>query len=185
MKFYKLLQDFNNDAHTLLLKINQKSFGFNRYDADRGIWFDNWTKNIKIDFIREEGDVLDDYVANNLAWFVVSDKFKKLLEQFELGKIQFLPLYAVSEDGKEKIDNIYLCNICNLSDALNLENSTYFGSGDNIRIAKYALNEAKIDNYDIFRLKKHVFSIFISEQLMKAMKKDKITGCDYGNVKMI
>jgi hypothetical protein len=185
MKFYKLLNDFNGRKNSLVMKIHEQSLEFNRYDTNKGIFFERWNENIKISFIRKKEDILDDYVVNDLAWFIVSDKLKKLLEEFELKKVQFLRLNAISDDGNEKIDNIYLCNIYNLSGALNLEYSKYFGSGEDIRIVKYALNEKEIDNYDIFRLKKYTSPIFISERVMKEMKKSKITGCDFGYVKMV
>lgn len=186
MKIFELLYDYEHDNNALILKIDQTSLGFDRYDAEVGKPFTKWNENIKTVFKKKPNEILKDNIASNLTWFIVSKKFKDLLEAFDLGEVQFLPLHAVSEDGKEKIDDIWLFNICNLSDSLNLENSLVLGEiAGKPNIVKYALTESKIGNYDIFRLKDATFPIFISERLMKAMKKNKITGCDYLQVKVV
>ena len=54
-----------------------------------------------------------------------------------------------------------------------------------ISVQKYAIKRNVIKDNDLFRLKNHYTSIFISERLKKAMKKNGITGCDYMEVKVV
>jgi hypothetical protein len=104
-------------------------------------------------------------------------------------KVQYLPIRARSKDESEVLD-LYLVNICNIVDALDLENSKYSvheidENEKMISVQKYAIKGSMIKDIDIFRLKDHNMSIFISEKLKKAMEKNGITGCDYLEVKVV
>ena len=122
MKYYKLLYDYEHDNNTILLKINEKTLMFDRYEAEKGIEFNEWKVDIKVDYDNDKE--ITDYVSNDLGWFIVTDKLKSIIENMENDKIQYLPIRAISNNGKEVLD-VYLVNICNIVDALDLENSKY------------------------------------------------------------
>jgi len=61
---------------------------------------------------------------NDLGWFIVTDKLKSIIESMKNNKVQYLPIRARSKDESEVLD-LYLVNICNIVDALDLENSKY------------------------------------------------------------
>ncbi|WP_408605924.1 imm11 family protein [Defluviitalea phaphyphila] len=54
-----------------------------------------------------------------------------------------------------------------------------------IDIEKHALKREKIKDKHIFRLKDETFPIFVSEKVVKALKKNRITGCDFLEVKVV
>jgi len=68
--------------------------------------------------------VITDYVPNDLSWFIVTDKLKSIIESMKNNKVQYLPIRARSKDESEVLD-LHLVNICNIVDALDLENSKY------------------------------------------------------------
>jgi len=186
MKIFQLQYDYEHDDKFVFFVIDESTLGFDRYDVEKGEMIYNWNDNIKITFDKTKGSFLSDYIANDLTWFIITDKFKHLLNDYETGLVQYLPIKAF---GKEKID-AYLLNICNLVDALNLDNSKYniYELDDNekmLSIQKYALTGSNIGKFDIFRLKNDYFSIFVTERLKNAMKKNDITGCDFLEVKVV
>jgi len=63
--------------------------GFDRYDINKGVMLDK----VNIEISNQcENIVLKDYIANNLAWFVVSKKLKDIISNFAIGKTQFIPI---------------------------------------------------------------------------------------------
>ncbi len=188
MKYYELSYDYEHNENAIRLEINEESLGFNRYDVVEGIVFDNWNENIEIKYEKEKDGYITDYIDNNLVWLLVTEKFKAVLEQLDLGNVQFLPVKAVSKDGSEEIRG-YLLNICNIPDALNRkesEYSVYRASGKKwLSIQRYVLTESQIGPYEIFRIKDDLFSIFITEKIKKAIKDNKITGCDFVEIKTV
>lgn len=189
MKYFKLLYDYEHDDDAIYLEIDENSLAFDRYEIEKGIEFDKWnTDNIEVVYDKLIGTIITDYLSNDLVWFIITDKLKNIFESTNNCNIQFLPIKAKCKDGKEAI-NIYLVNIINIIDGLDLENSKYsiLNANENekiLSIQKYALKSQVVKEYDIFRLKDDYVSIFISERLKKFMQKNGVTGCDYLEVKV-
>ncbi len=188
MKYYELMYDAEKNQGTTLLEINERSLGFNRYDVETGEMFVHWNPDIEIEYKQSNHGYFTDLLANDMDWLLITERFKILLEVFNLRTVQFLPVTAKSHGGKELL-NAYLINICNIIDALNLKKSehTKHGIGKNrwISIEKYVLNKSKLEGYDIFRLKGFTNAVFVSERIVKAIKEHKITGCDFVEVKVL
>lgn len=188
MKYYDLIYDDEHNKNAILLEINEESLGFNRYDTEMGIPFKKWNENIEINYSREKNSYITDYIDNDLAWLLITERFKTVLEKYDLGNVQFLPVTAVSKDGSEEIRG-YLLNICNIPDALNRKESKYsvhkVGKEKWLSIQRYVLTESQIGPYDIFRIKDDYFTVFVSERIKKAIKDNKITGCDFVEIKVV
>jgi hypothetical protein len=190
MKYYKLFYDCENSDDAVLLEIDKKLLVFDIYDVEkRKIELDEWTDDMQASFDIANGHRITDYLVNNLDWFIVTDKLKRVIESMGNDGIQFLPIRAVSKDGSQVTD-AYVVNIFNHVDAIDLENSVYdvFPVDENtnwISVVKYALKRNTVKYMDLFRLKDHFFPIFISERLKKAMEENEITGCAYMEVKVV
>lgn len=189
MKYFKLLYDYENDIDSIFLEIDEGTLGFNRYEVEKGIEFKDWNSNIIASYDSEKYRMVTDYVSNDLCWFIVTGKLKNVIESVVKSNVQYLPIRAKSKSGLDALD-VYLVNICNVVDALDLENSTYdlYEIDENekmISVLKFALKASVIKDVDLFRLKDYFPPIFISERLKEAMQKSGITGCDYLEVKVV
>ncbi len=185
MQYYKLMYDYENDLDAILVNISEKDLDFDRYDVNQG-------KRLSVGYVyckEAEGiDVNTDYIANNLAWLIISEKLKTILSEFNIGDTQFIPV--LNEDKRENIG--YLVNIINMVDAIDISKSlvkkmTYHRDGKEETynsVIKYALYEKKIGDSDLFKLEGYNTPIFISERLKNAMDKAKVTGCDYQKIKV-
>lgn len=190
MKYYNFMMDGEDeDIEPLLFEINTDTLWFNRYDLEKGIFMEMWDEEkIEVLFDKNKGDEIEDYALTDVGWFVVTEKFKEVLETLNLGNYQFLPLKAKSKTDDETID-LYVLNICNIVDAIDEEHSKYSQSiidGKLFRsLTVVALKGSELGEYDIFRLKGEEFDIIVSENFKKAIKKNKITGCDFLELKVI
>lgn len=189
MRYYKLLYDYEHDHDAIMLEIDEKSLGFDRYDAERGKRFDAWNEDITFHIDTTQGLRITDYIANNLVWFLVTGKFRQILDNIASGSIQFLPVRVSNGGGNIGLAECYLANITSLIDALDLGNSEYFYiDTDNkekvLSVVKFALKRSRIPDIDIFRIQDDYFSIFVSETIKKTVKKNGITGCDFLEVKV-
>ncbi len=125
MKYYKLFYDCENSDDAVLLEIDKKLLVFDIYDVEkRKIELDEWTDDMQASFDIANGHRITDYLVNNLDWFIVTDKLKRVIESMGNDGIQFLPIRAVSKDGSQVTD-AYVVNIFNHVDAIDLENSVY------------------------------------------------------------
>ena len=178
MKYFKLNMDMNVSNNVVC-----------HYENDFGIPLDeffvgrknlNWDNCFYFFYDKNEGEILTDYLVNDKGWFVVSRKFKHLLEIMNT-EIQFLPVKIIErKSGKEY--TYYIANILRLVDALCLDNSEYFeteilGIGIIYTISKFAIYEKKVKNSDIFKLSnRQEIPIFVSEKFKKIIEKNRITG---------
>ena len=190
MKYYNFMGDGEDEnMEPLVFEINKESLWFNYYDLDDGKYMETWDEEkIEVTFDKNKGYEEFDYAVNDLGWLVITEKFKKVLEPLNLGKHQFLPLKAKSKTDNEII-NLYVLNICNIVDAIDYDNSKYIeamidGSLDR-SLTVVALNGSKLEGYDMFKLKGEEFYIIVSEKVKKAVKKNKITGCYFSELRVV
>ncbi|WP_018934455.1 imm11 family protein [Gracilibacillus lacisalsi] len=182
MKYFKLILDDSNDNDVVVHC--KDTHGFEQYELKEGNFLENWNNNITFYFNSFEGNRFTDYLANNLGWFIVSKKFKKLIKNIE-DDIQFLPVNVVDLESKSKIDNdeYFVVNVLGIVDALNLENSDYSVmdlDGEKIySVRKYAVSEAKINNKNLFKLQGDEIPLFVSETFKQLVEENNITGCEF------
>ena len=173
-----------------MLNIDEDSFEFDRYDLAKGKPMISWNEDIIFTYDTEDGNIITDYLADNMAWFTITDKFKSILEEYASESIQFLPMKVRPLRDDIGLETCYLANIITLIDALDLEQSVYNPIGDEsdrcLGVIKYVLNATKIPpDINMFRIECSHFPVFISEKLWKAMRKSKITGCLYEEIRVI
>lgn len=186
MRFYKLLMDGSDDRDVVAYCTDTK--GFEQYELSEGKYIHNWDREITFYFDPKEGERLTDYLANNLGWFIVSERFKAILEEIDDG-IQYLPINLVSKGENKILKGFSIANILNVVDALDLENSDYIVfelDGESIySVRKYALRKETIQSKHIIKLKGDEIPIFISEELKELIERNNITGCDFLEVKVV
>lgn len=186
MKYYKLMYDFQNDSDVINCTVENLD-SVNRYDVEKGLNISDWDIGIKMSFEAEEGQRFSDYVANNMGWFVVTRKFKEILDKVQNFKLQFIPIEAINKATSNSYTTFYLVNICSLLDGLDLEHSKYsvFTVGEEkvLSVKVYSMKKSVVEGHQIFRLKSSSVAIFVSEELKKEIEKNRITGCDFLEVK--
>ncbi|QEC44621.1 imm11 family protein [Pseudobacter ginsenosidimutans] len=140
--------------------------------------------------------------------FLISEKFKTLLEKFTLPTHKFYP--AKVQTKKQFLDYYWLHIICNLSDYVDYPKSTFFvyynfsknlgyvdvlskneliikeeklksdNPGKTVAIwaEKIYLNSSLNTRFDLFKIGTINSDYFISESLRQSIHEAKITGCD-------
>lgn len=181
MNYYKLLLDDSNE-NDVVCYCND-IHGFEQYELDEGKFIQDWVSDITFYFNPLEGDRITDYLANNLGWFVVSNRFKNVLSESGIDGIQYLPVKVINSKDNTTIDNYYVANVLHVVDALDLQNSDYSVmdiDGEKIySIRKYVVIQDKVKNVHLFKLKGYEIPIFASELVKKLTEKNNITGCDF------
>lgn len=184
MDYFKLLYDYENDTDAVYIKIYEDSLCFDRYAI-------NESQPLKVDEVLcevEHNNIGNyDYIANNLAWLVVSEKVKNLLVDCNLGEYEFIQVREFN--SHEHVG--YLVHSMNLLDALDENKSvctkkkyTIDGTDyEHLSVVKYAVEAEKVGNLDIFKLKKSNVPYFISETLKELLTKHGAKGFDFLKVK--
>lgn len=114
-----------------------------------------------------------------IGYLCVTAKFKELLEKYNIGECEFIPICSNSEIIG------YLVNVMNIFDKKCIdEKKTKFTIFDSKKdIVKPAFKENIIKDIDLFTYKygrnDYKRGIFISERLKRAINKAKLTGCSF------
>lgn len=188
MKYFKLLIDFENNNNDIVCT-SSEIFDIEQYEVMEGKYVEKWNEKNTLYFEPTKGARPTDYLSNDLGWFVISDKFKCILEELRISGVQYLPIRIRNTTNNEVLEGFSVCNIFNLVDALDLANSDYteFELDENekiISVKKYALKSSELNGVHIFRLAGDPFGIFVSEIVKKALIDNRITGCDFLEVRV-
>jgi len=180
MEYYKIMYDYENDKHAGLIRIEENSLLFDRYavneDCKVGV------NEIFCD-VEQENDGNFDYIANNLAWLIVSERIKNIFESCNLGNYEFIVVKKL--DNHEIVG--YLMHCMNLVDALDENKSVctkkkYTIDGteyEHLSVIKYAVEAIKVGKLDIFKLRKSKIPYFISSSLTEKLKMNEAKGFDF------
>ncbi|MGE7666857.1 imm11 family protein [Ureibacillus composti] len=186
MKYYKLLLDNSNGNDIFAYCDN--IMGINQYALMEGKVIKNWNRDVLFFYNPNEGDRYTDYLANDLGWFIVSERLKNILQQLD-DNIQYFPIKIVNKLDKTQFSEYYVANILNVVSALNLEKSKYdLIEAEDIKIysvSKYALNSNALNNLNIIKLKGDELPVFVSEILKEYICENNLTGCDFLEIKII
>ncbi len=169
----------------------EKKYGIDQYIFQKGVRLTNWNNDFTFYYDKSEGYIPTDYMANNLGWFLISPKFKDVMEKLDIKNVQYLPVKIKEKITGEEIHGFNIVNIIELIDAIDWDNSEYsvFELKERgikmISVRKYALSKNSINNLHILRLKDSKFAIFVSEQLKNELLNNGITGIDFLKVKVI
>lgn len=186
MKYYKLLYDYEHDNDYVYC--NKMNIGeLDRYIESSGNEFTP-SKKITMYLDGDYGSIFTDYLANEDCWFVISERLKTLIEGLPDYRIQFIPVDLIDSSGKTVTDKYFVCNILDVIDAIDLENSVYnvfSAKGETVySFVKYALKAEMIKDKHIFRIKSCTIPIFVSEYFKRFVKKNNLTGFDFLEVKV-
>ena len=172
MKYYKVMYNYSNSDDLMFLNIKESELPFERYEVYRG-------KPLPVEEIyctvAEDQTEKCDYIANNLTWFVVSEKVKNIFEQFNICKCQYIKV--IDKDTNCLIG--YLVNCIERIDAFNKKNALYNQDSTDIVVFKYSIDEEKARQVDLLQLEGHLHPWFVSDRLRKELKKNKAIGFDY------
>ena len=198
MKIYNIYPEPHSDnqenLNTVypLVYINEQSLGFNRYDIDKGKENIKWHENITATYKYVEAHGIDDFVFNILMWFIITEKFMKLLIDMEIKGIEFKPINVKCIDKDNMDITAYVVNVLNVLDveAIDLENSKYFyydlsDEEKVLSVQQYCLKPSVIQESDIFRIQVSEYytsPVFITERVKKAIEINNITGCCFKEI---
>jgi hypothetical protein len=193
MRYFEIMFDDENSKENEMVCYADDNFEekykVNQYDINEGKFITNWDNKFTFYYDCNEGTVTNDYLANNLGWFLISPKFKDILLKQNVKNVQYLPVIIKEKNNGCIIESFHVVNITTLTDALDLDNSKYTERTiDNIKfksIIKCALKSKYIEGLDLLRIKDNKFSTYISERIKKEINRNKLTGMDLLEVKVI
>lgn len=128
--------------------------------------------------------VLADYNFLGENCPVVSERFKNLLESFELKDIQFLPAIVQDKDGVEH-DGYYILHICNLIPCMDKEKSKWTPSDtkpgkayeiEELILNNEALDEIPSDERLVFALWENILKVFFHKSVVDKILETNMTG---------
>ena len=158
------------------------------YTVCTGKKVDNWNSNITLVCNDPSETVVPDWLSQPNGWFVVSKRFVDTVSQLENGAIQYLPVKLDACQPQMQSEEYYVANVIEILDAVDFDNSVYFMLFQNEpSIIKYALKGGIIKNHHIFMVKEAILSlsIFVSEDFKKAVRKAKLSGFSFTEVKVV
>jgi len=193
VRYYKIMFDDERSKKEDIVCTSEEDFlekyEVKQYDLNEGKYFDDWNSNFTFYYNSKEGTKPTDLLANNLGWFLISQDFQDILKNIGVSEVQFLPVKIVEKNTGKKLEGFSVLNIISLSDALDLTHSTYTeieARGQKyLTIIKYALSKEKLNGFHIVRLQNSKFASFVSQVVKEQLEINKITGCDFLEVKII
>ncbi len=182
MKYYKLSFDMKMNGNIICHYEND--FEINQNSLVTGKIFEFWDDRFEFYYIKDEGNIWTDYLFNDKGWFLISSKFKRILETINTD-IQYFSVNIKEKDDEKKTKEYYVANIIKVVDALCLHKSKYFetyidGIGSIYTVSKYGIYSNKTEDADMFKLaNRQEIPIFISEKLKCILELENITGVSF------
>lgn len=178
MKYYEL------GANTPGISIEEDIFHIKTKELKCGVDLSGQDIDKKIVIYPKHISITD---WSTLHAFIVTERFKKIIQSANCGNIQFLPFVAKREDGKEEHE-LYIVNYIDRFDALVREHSKIIPKifdfeEDYIVIA--CVDESKLGDLDIFTLKGDNENVYVSERLQKIIEENKLTGVDLKKIRTL
>lgn len=152
-----------------------------------GKYIDNWNIDITLVCDNKKEHIVPDWMSNDNGWLVVSQRFVDVVKNFENGAIQYLPIKIDAVQPQMKEEKYFVANVIKVIDAIDYENSDCFNMPRYRAVVRYALKKEQIKGNHIFIAKEDILSdsIFVSEELKKAIQKAKLLGFHFTPVKKI
>ena len=180
MKYYKLIANAYSCKNPLVLKINSEENHFDEKNIYKDI--DLNCNLIKAYSYSEKNDtIIEDFIVSNIGLPIVTERAKEVIEKLSIGNTEFIPVKVT--DMNNISTKLYAVHIRNhiSDDAINLDICTCIGDS----IAIYGFFEEKINGNDLFRLQKKYFATFVSQKFVQAVKKNKLTGFSFADVRTV
>lgn len=143
----------------------------------------DWPEDVVFQFSKErpEGMGLADLVENTLSQFIISERFKHILEEHDTSGIEYLPVKIKNHKGKIAAEDYWLANFLVLIEAVDRKQSVFevnAGQEDKIyTFDKLILREnLEKSGPSIFRLREKPQMILAREDLVRRVTKDGLIG---------
>ena len=115
MRYYKLTMDMTRENDVVLHCKNSSEIGLNTFVTGE---YYSGIANIIFYYDEIEGNVWTDYLANDKGWFIVSERFKDLLDKMN-SDIQFIGIGICNIEGEFIENKYYIANIVKVVDVHN------------------------------------------------------------------
>lgn len=168
------------DLVTVLNDVNRLSFSFNLVKLDVGK--DGLIESNDLSGLKE---IWLDYQPNNLAWPLMSERLKLLIEANLTGSEQIDWVTCIVKNGVDE-RFYFILRFNKMLDVLDME-KTFFVQGTD-HIIKPVFANHKIHRYSIFpkpsshNLWKITPALYVNEKLKKIIQKQKLTGLSFDKV---
>jgi hypothetical protein len=161
--------------------------GFDLRSLWKGIRIADWNKNIELHY--SNGEILLDYVPNNLSWLIFTDRAVSTIQTL-VTDTQVFPVSITSEVSKDSPIKANVVNVLTSVSAMNWDKSDYVAWEDDPRDIKVIRNlvmnrSSLIDNVDIFRLEESKNFIIVSGRLKQAIEKEGLLGFGFWEIDVI
>jgi len=130
-------------------------------------------------------DIWVDYQPNSLAWPLMSDKLKSVIEQYLTGNEGIGWISAIVNAPNEQ-RTYYIPIFSKMLDVLDTQKTMFVQGTD--RIIRPVFSFSKIGGYSVFHqpsdhnLWKITSGLYVSDTLKKAIQKAKLTGMDFEKI---
>ena len=167
-------------AHELIQDLDD--FNELPFDLELYVLSDGQTGLVKSKELNSLHVIWLDYQPNSLAWPLVSEKMKTLINNHLTGN-ETIDWINAKIIGNDEIRKYYIPRFQKKLDVLDMQKTMFVQDTD--KIIRPCFSLSKISNLNIFHLPssynlwKITPSIYISEILKKAMQKEKLTGIDF------
>lgn len=176
MKYYKLIHNSYSCKNPLVLKINSKENNFIKDQLYEDI--DLGCSSIIATSYYEKNDItIEDFIASNIGLPIVTERAKKEIEKLSIGNTDFIPVSVIDIALDDNLYAMHIRNHIN-ADAINLNICKQIGES----ITVYGFHEEKVKGNDLFRIKGHSFSTFVSQNFVQIVKRNKLKGFSFGTV---
>jgi hypothetical protein len=201
MRFYRWTQRTDDRAQQLGLYepwyLNIQLTQLTEWDLMAGQLIDSCPEIVAH---HEAGTAQVDFPLTSPDLPVHSLKLKRIIEQDELTKVQYLPLTIMRRGQNNLVEGYSVANYLNVIDGVDRQASVYqVWTEDNLvfwekrpyllgtfrDIPKLVLNSARVRDVPLFRLKGWELAVIVREDLKQAMEAATITGCRFVEVHVV
>ncbi|MCL2082681.1 MAG: hypothetical protein FWH04_05550 [Oscillospiraceae bacterium] len=188
MKYYEMFADSEN-ADNYMRCLGHNTYNVDDYATSSGEIITGW--NIEITFICDNSDerLHRDYLTSDFGWYIVSKRFRGVVEDLARDSIQYLPIKLIRSDINQIDDTYMVANVIDIVDAFDLKKSkhkTIRAYGEKIHMVEdYALREKSLEGHHIFKLKGETIPTFVSEKFKDTLQQNNIMGFAFLEVKLV
>lgn len=158
-----------------------------KYQLLKGIArLSDWPEDIILEFSkqRSEGMNLTDYVENSFGWLLISNRFKRVLEEFGAASIEYLPVKIKNHKGRIAGEAYWIGNFLVLTEAVDRNLSMFeadaLDENQIFRFDKLVLRDDVLNsNPLIFRLKEQPRMVIARQDLVERFEKEGLTGVKF------
>lgn len=126
------------------------------YAFDKGRVIDNWPSEIL--FPMKVWGQYDDIFIPDLGLWAISVQAKRVVEQLDRGKVQYLPVSVIDSDTRTEIGPYFVLNVLQVVECINFEHTRWANpllrerhQYPFLNILKEALNREAVSEAHIFR----------------------------------